>query len=167
MSDESAPVPQPEAEVAAAAPEVPAVKHDKQPDLPPEAMKDVMQRYPIEAITEDLMKPATIGECEAILSAMNVMSGTLRAKAHLVHAALEAKQEARDAAKKAGIITPEGRAALEAHWAEEDRIKNSDMTDEEKAAALAALNHIEEKPKTQHLHGSHITRDNDAVNPGS
>lgn len=168
MADETAPVPQPEAEtpVPAAAPEAPVFKHDKQPDLPPEAMKDALGRYPSEFINEDTLKPATIGECEAILSAMNMMSGTLRAKAHLVHAALEAKQTERDAIRKSGGFTDADKEAMKAHWAKEDAIKNSDMTAEEKSAALSALNHIEEVPPAQHLQGSHITKDNDQVNPG-
>lgn len=119
----------------------------------------------IEAINEETIKSATIAECEGLLSAMNSMSGTLRAKAHLVHAAMEAKQTARDAARKAGVMTEEDKAALRAHWAEEDRIRASDMTEEEKSAALAKLNHKEEAPPAQHLVGSHITKDNDDVKP--
>ncbi len=122
----------------------------------------------IEAINEDTLKAATIGECESLLAAMNAMSGTLRAKAHLVHAAMEAKQAAQTAARKNGQLSESDKAALKAHWAEEEKI-NTDpkLSAKEKEFALARLNHIEIAPPAQHLDGSHITRDDDSVKPGN
>lgn len=127
---------------------------------------EAAKQYPIEMISEELLKDATIAQCEHLLSHMNMISGTLRAKAHIVHAVMDQKKVIRDAARKDGVMTEADKEALKALWAEQDRIKASDLPEEAKAAALAKLVAIDDKPPAQHLVGDHITKDAEGVNPG-
>jgi hypothetical protein len=117
-------------------------------------------------LTEADLVSAPIAELEALQTELSACINVLRQKCAMVAKVQESKENAKAAAKRAGILTTEEKAALRAHMDAEDEIINSAMTEEEKKSALDALNQVTEKPPTQNLIGTHITKDNDSVNPG-
>jgi len=119
----------------------------------------------IDLMTEDDFMNAPISDLEFFQTEFSRMVDVIRAKQAMLAKVTELKQDAIDAAKKSAPLSDKQKEAMKAHFAAEDKIKNSDMSDDEKAAALAALNNPTEKPPAQNLIGDHITKDNDQVNP--
>lgn len=125
------------------------------------------QKIAIDLMTEDDLKGATLAELELLQTELGAVANTLRSKQAMVAKVTEAKQLAANAVRKAGSLTEEEKTALQAHFAAEAAIKASDLSDDEKALALDALNKPEVKPPAQNLSGEHITKDADQINAGS
>lgn len=132
-----------------------------------ELMKQ-LQQIPIEVIDEVFLGKLDVEGLEEFLGYIHIITLTIKSKAEMAAKWLEVKQKERDTARRAASMNEVDEAAMLALLTKKAAIRNdATLTDEEKAAALAALAPaVVTKPPTQNLEGSHITRDNDQVNPG-
>lgn len=125
----------------------------------------------IESLTEDSFAGLSIEQIEEFLGYTHMLFARLKLRVEWAAKHLDIKQKARDRARRHGLegMSEQDKADLMAHLAEEKAIKaDTTLTDEQRAAKLAALyQRKSDKPPTQNLGGSFITRDPADVNPGN
>ena len=111
-------------------------KNKKQPEVTEDQLTTLAGKYPIEMLSEDTLKDASVEDCERLITVLRGMNQILIRKAHMVHTVMESKEQA------------------EIHDAKIAGASETDIANME-----AAIARRKAKPPAQHLGGSHITKD--------
>ena len=131
-----------------------------EPALSP--LAQALTQIPIEAVDEKFLLPRSSAELEEFLTYVHIMLLALKGKAEIAHKILEFRQTCMDKARKYIKLTGPEIDALINICPEEEQA-------EIRRALLELVNGptLAEKPPTQNLGGSFITRDVDQeVKPG-